>query len=301
MAHDNPLVDAPRKVGEETLGRIPKALLFSADPNAVLAASGMSGSPVFDEALGGIIGVVVARKKAFYATELSHVVENWPEGRKYFKSFNPKHRFVTVQTAIWVLSAATIALGLTAWSTGVFRSPRHSPPPVPKNLEVELIRESTGHAEKVPGEITAAEGEKLKFLITSPENGYLYVLDREVGLDGTLGKPFLAFPTLSTGAGHNQVTSGAIVRFPDPSDRSPTIEPKPRRPHDPNYAGESLTVLVYDNPLPIDHLEAKPIPYTPEDLQEDGERLLFPSSPEPRVKKMIKLMIRRASRTTQPE
>jgi hypothetical protein len=153
----------------------------------------------------------------------------------------------------------------------------------------------------VTDQVNATEGEKLRFLITSPTDGYLYVVDREGTRDGTLRTPYLAFPTLSAGAGHNKVTPGTVVSYPDRSDRPPTIEARPSHPPDPEYAGEALTVLVYGSELPIDHLEAKPIPLTSEQFPDDGERLLFSSeAPTPKAAKKIKLVVRRASQTPPP-
>jgi hypothetical protein len=296
-----PLVDAPRKVGPKVEGTIPAALYFTADANDVNNAYGMSGSPVYDEDLRGIIGVVVAVKKGFYATELVHLVKNWPAGGKYFEDFEPRSAVVAEETAVgkpswWlrlgiVLLGATIAAGSVLW----FRS--HSL--APKELEVDLARDGTNSTEKVKFQVNAREGEKIRFLITSPTDGYLYVVDREMARNGSLREPYLAFPTLSTGAGHNKVTPGLVVSFPDPSDRSLTIEAKPSHPPDAEYAGELLSILVFESQLPIDHLEAQPIPLTPEQFPDSGGRLLFSSeAPEPKVVKKIKLVV---LRTPQPQ
>jgi hypothetical protein len=299
-----PLVDAPRKIGPKVEGTIPAALYFTADANDVNNAYGMSGSPVYDEELRGIIGVVVAVKKGYYATELVHLVKNWPAGRKYFEDFEPRSTVVAEETAVgkpswWLrlgigILCAAIALGSVFWLTSV-RS-------APKQLEVELVREATKGTEIVNDQINAKEGEKLRLLITSPTDGYLYVVDREVARNGSLREPYLAFPTLSTGAGHNKVTPGLVVSFPDPSDRSLTVEAKPSHPPDPEYTGELLSILVFENQLPIDHLEAQPIPLTPEQFPDGGERLLFSSeAPAPKAAKKIKLVVLRTSQTPRPE
>jgi len=288
-----PLVDAPRKVGPNVEGTIPAALYFTSDANNLNSAYGMSGSPVYDEESGGIIGVVVATKKGFYATELVHLVKNWQDGRKYFENIRPKRDFVaeyTATTTLWralgILLAFVVVLGLGFWLNGHPFAPTH--------LEVELVRDATKRTEKVTDHINVTEGEKLRLLIVSPAAGYLYVVDREVARNGALRQPYLAFPTMSTGAGRNKVTRGMVVSFPDPSDRSQTIEAKPSRPNDSDYAGEMLTVLVYDSQLPVDHLEAQPIPLTSEQFPDDGERLLFSSdAPAPRAVKKIKLVVSR--------
>jgi hypothetical protein len=192
-----------------------------------------------------------------------------------------------------ILGLVIVVLGSVFW----FKS--H--PFAPKQLEVELVRDGTKRTERVIDQLNATEGEKLRLIITSPTDGYLYVVDREVTRDGTVRTPYLVFPTLSAGAGHNNVTPGMVISFPDPNDRSPTIEAKPSHPPDPEYTGELLTVLVYGSELPIDHLEAKPIPLTSEQFPDDGERLLFGSeAAAPRAAKKIKLVVRRAFQTLQP-
>ena len=295
-----PLVDASRKVGPNTECTIPAALYFTGDANDVNAAYGMSGSPVYDEELRGVVGVVVAVKKGFYATEFVHLLKNWPAGRRYFKNFQPKRTFVaeytataTLRRAFTILALLVVAVALAFWFWSGLVAPKH--------LEVGLLRDGTKRAEMVTNLITAAEGEKLRLLITSPTGGYLYVVDQEVSRDRALRQPYLAFPTLSTGVGRNRVTPGMVVAFPDPSDRSPTIEAKPSQPPDPEYAGELLTILVYDSQLPIDRLEAQPIPLTPEQFPDGGERLLFGSeAPVPKAAKKIKLVVRRSSQVTSP-
>lgn len=288
-----PLVDAPRQVGPNTESKIPDALYFTGDANEVNAAYGMSGSPVYDEDLRGIVGVLVAVKKGFYATEFVHLVDNWRAGRRYFTNFKRKPNFVAEYTANATLWRALAILGiLIVILASILRF--KSGPVAPKHLEVQLLRDGIKRTEMVTDQITAAEGEKIRLLITSPADGYLYVVDQEVSRDGALRQPYLAFPTLSAGAGRNKVTPGMVVSFPDQSDRSHTIEAKPSHPNDADYAGEALTVLVYDSPLPIDRLEADPIPLNSEQFPDDGDRLLFSSkTPAPRDAKKIKLVVRR--------
>jgi len=287
-----PLVDAPRRVGPNSEGTIPAALYFTSDVHNVNAAYGTSGSPVYDEELGGIIGIVVAAKKGFYATELVHLVKNWPAGKKYFENFQPRRNFVAEYTAIatrrravGVLAFVVVVLALIF----LFTRP-------PTELKVELLRVRTNLTERVRDHMTATEGEKLRLLITSPTDGYLYVVDREVARDGIRRTSYLVFPTLSTGVGRNKVTPGMVVPFPDPSDRPDTIDARPRQPPDPEYAGDVLSVLVYDSPLAID-LEPKPIPLASDQFPDEGDRLLFSSeNPFPKAARKIILVVERSSK-----
>lgn len=103
--------------------------------------------------------------------------------------------------------------------------------------------------ERVPAGAPFSAGEKIRFTFESPRNGYLYVIDRETYADGTLGDPYLIFPTTRTREGDNSVSAGKLIEIPAQDDR-------------PNYftltfsrtdqTGELLTVIV--TPKPIDEI-----------------------------------------------
>jgi hypothetical protein len=95
-------------------------------------------------------------------------------------------------------------------------------------------------------------GARVRLSIESPRAGYLYVIDREQYGDGTLGKPFLIFPTLKARGGDNHVSAGVLIEIPDQGDRIPYFNLTRGRA---DQVGEILSVLV--TPLPI-----KEIPLT---------------------------------------
>jgi hypothetical protein len=299
--NDWPLREVRRIVDGQDKGSIPDALRFGpADGGSLEAPWGLSGSPVFDEELEGIIGVVVAAGTEFHATELVHVVRHWPAGKPCFQDIRSLSNGVMEKSALrrrnWVLpvifaaAAAACALALVSWLQ----------PGLPKTgqLVVELERPGAGAIEVVKNRITAREGEKLRFLIRSPVDGYLYVVDREFTRDGTRRTPYLVYPTLSTGVGENRVKPGSVIEYPDKYDSPPTIEAKPSQSGDVDYAGEQLTVMVYDSELlTSDNLKASSIPLTgipltAQQFPDDGGRLLFSSeAPELMVSKKIKLVV----------
>src|SRR5690349_23992390 len=53
-----------------------------------------------------------------------------------------------------------------------------------------------------------------------PISGYLYVFDREVYADKSLGEPYLIFPTTALRGGDNLVKAGRVVEIPSHDDRS---------------------------------------------------------------------------------
>lgn len=96
-------------------------------------------------------------------------------------------------------------------------------------------------------------GERVRLSVESPRAGYLYVIDREQYADGTLGEPFVIFPTLQARGGNNRVSAGVLIEIPDQGDRIPYF--KMTRGRD-DQIGEILTVLVTPQPLeeiPITH------------------------------------------------
>ena len=101
--------------------------------------------------------------------------------------------------------------------------------------------------ERVGGGTALAEGSKVQLTIESPRTGYLYVFDREMYADKTFGEPALIFPTLDLNGGDNKVSAGKVIEIPSSGDKPPYYTLKRSRD---DHAGESLTVIVSDKPLP---------------------------------------------------
>src|SRR5205085_12633483 len=72
-----------------------------------------------------------------------------------------------------------------------------------------IVQEAEQTLEWTPERITAdtplRPGEHIRFNFEAPQAGYLYVIDRERYADGSLGEPFLIFPTTRTRGGDNKV------------------------------------------------------------------------------------------------
>jgi hypothetical protein len=96
-------------------------------------------------------------------------------------------------------------------------------------------------AERVELDAVFKKGDKVRISFESPRAGYLYIIDRELRKDGTLGEPYLIFPTLRTRDGDNRVGAGKVIEIPAQTDNPFYFEITPM---EANYAGEMLTVLV---------------------------------------------------------
>jgi hypothetical protein len=107
---------------------------------------------------------------------------------------------------------------------------------------------------------TLREGDYVRLSVESPRNGYLYVIDRDLSVDGTTGEPMLIFPWSDA---DNKLAPGFLIDIPGQED-------------DPNYftarltgganqVGELLTFIVTD--LPLDRpVSDKAVRIAPQDL-----------------------------------
>lgn len=104
--------------------------------------------------------------------------------------------------------------------------------------------------ERVPGNTGLAEGDRVRLSVEAARAGYLYVIDREQYADGTLGEPYLIFPTTRTLGGDNRVRAGRLIDIPAQDDSPPFFTLKRSRA---DQVGELLSVIV--TPAPLDELQ----------------------------------------------
>jgi hypothetical protein len=89
-------------------------------------------------------------------------------------------------------------------------------------------------------------GDRVRISVEAAGNGYLYVIDRELYADGTLGEPYLIFPTTRTLNGDNQVSVGKLAEIPAQEDSPPFFTIRKSRP---DQVAEMVSVLVTPTPL----------------------------------------------------
>jgi hypothetical protein len=91
-------------------------------------------------------------------------------------------------------------------------------------------------------------GDRLRVSIESVRPGYLYVFNREVYADQSVGPLKIVFPTRRMRAGNNYIAPGSPIEFPDLCDNPNYIEFLPpqygRRP-----TAEQLILVVTDTPI----------------------------------------------------
>ena len=113
-----------------------------------------------------------------------------------------------------------------------------------------IVHDDNATSEWLPERISAGtkliQGDKLRISVEAVRAGYLYVIDREQYADGSLGEPYLIFPTKRTAGGDNQVAIGRLVEIPAQDDSPPFFTMKKSRP---DHVAEVLSVLVSPTPL----------------------------------------------------
>jgi len=140
-------------------------------------------------------------------------------------------------------------LGITLW--------RLRPSRATDDKEVRLFKhpkDKTNVTEWTPERISVntplAVGQRVRLSVEAARNGYLYVIDRELYADGTLGDPHLIFPTSRLRGGDNQVSVGRIIDIPALEDEPNYFILDPDRPE---LVGEVISVLV--TPRPLDNVK----------------------------------------------
>ena len=108
-----------------------------------------------------------------------------------------------------------------------------------------IVHEDNSDNEWIPERISAStrlvQGDKLRISVEAVRGGYLYVIDREQYADGSLGEPYLIFPTKRTNAGDNSVGIGRLVEIPAQDDNPPFFTMKKSRA---DHVAEVLSVIV---------------------------------------------------------
>ena len=137
-------------------------------------------------------------------------------------------------------------VGVTLW--------RLRPSKISDTGERILVQEGSESVDWIPERVEAdtklTAGTRVRLSVEAARAGYLYVIDREQFADGSLGEPYLIFPTKRTNGGNNEVKAGRIVEIPTQDDRPPFFTLKPSRP---DQVSEVISVVV--SPTPLEGLE----------------------------------------------
>jgi hypothetical protein len=155
---------------------------------------------------------------------------------------------VTVQAQLSSLKAAQ-KLGVTIWRlrpSALFTDPQQ---PGCRAGSRELGQPSmVTPPKRVSADTLFRTGDRVRLGIESVRPGYLYVLNREVYADQTVGPVSLVFPTQRMRGGNHYIAPGRPIEFPDFCDRPNYIEFLPPQ-HGRRPVAEQLILLVTSRPL----------------------------------------------------
>jgi hypothetical protein len=116
-----------------------------------------------------------------------------------------------------------------------------------------IVHDDNATREWLPERISAntrlVQGDRLRISVEAVRAGYLYVINREQYADGSVGEPYLIFPTTRTGGGDNRVEVNRLIEIPAQDDSPPFFTMKKSRP---DHVAEVVSVLV--SPTPIEGL-----------------------------------------------
>ncbi len=132
-------------------------------------------------------------------------------------------------------------------------------------LVMEKAQTTEWTPQRIEADTALKVGERVRLSIESPRTGYLYVIDREQFADGSLGDPYLIFPTLRTRGGDNQVRPGKLIDIPAQEDNPSyfTLVPTPSRQ---DQVAEVLSIIVTSEPLNLS-LTDKPLMISKSDVE----------------------------------
>ena len=154
---------------------------------------------------------------------------------------NARYRIATPHVPVDNVAPDTV-VGVTIW--------RLRPATRSDSGERLLVHNDSATTEWLPERISAntrlKPGDRVRISVEAARSGYLYVIDREQFADGSLGEPYLIFPTTRTLSGDNQVTVGRLMEIPSQDDSPPFFTIRRSRP---DQVAEVLSVLVTPTPL----------------------------------------------------
>jgi hypothetical protein len=107
-------------------------------------------------------------------------------------------------------------------------------------------------------------GRSYVFSVESARPGYLYVIDRELYANGSLGQPLLIFPTKDPSLSGNQIAAGYPIEIPNQRTETAYFEAEK---NGQNHIGEALTIIVSSQPLIAEsRLKVEPIALDSDEL-----------------------------------
>jgi hypothetical protein len=117
-------------------------------------------------------------------------------------------------------------------------------------LVLDGLKQAEWTPERIEADTPLKIGDRVRLTVESPRAGFLYIIDRELYADGSLGEPMMIFPTTRTRGGDNRVAPGKLIDIPAQEDQYSYFTAQPggaRR----DQVAEVLTIILVPQPLPL--------------------------------------------------
>ena len=137
-------------------------------------------------------------------------------------------------------------LGVTVWRL----RPSQSSDTGARVLVLDGLKQAEWTPERIEADTPLNIGDRVRLTVESPRAGFLYIIDRELYADGSLGEPLMIFPTTRTRGGDNRVAPGKLIDIPAQEDQYTYFTAQPgsaRR----DQVAEVLTLILVSQPLPL--------------------------------------------------
>src|SRR6266404_2603122 len=147
-------------------------------------------------------------------------------------------------------------LGVTVWRL----RPSQSSDTGARVLVLDGLKQAEWTPERIEADTPLKIGDRVRLTVESPRAGFLYIIDRELYTDGSLGEPMMIFPTTRTRGGDNRVAPGKLIDIPAQEDQYSYFTAQPggaRR----DQVAEVLTIILVTQPLPL-QIGDQPLPMT---------------------------------------
>jgi hypothetical protein len=157
----------------------------------------------------------------------------------------PEYKMTTPQLVTDNVSQETV-VGITIWRLR----------PVKEGEIGILIGNERLSAERVEADRILSKGDRVRIAIEAARDGYLYVMNREQYKDGSMGEPYLIFPTSRITSGNNRTTLGRMIVIPAEQDKPPYFTLTPGRA---DQVAEILSVFITSEPLNEMQISDRPV------------------------------------------
>lgn len=133
------------------------------------------------------------------------------------------------------------------------------------NNEKRLLIQKKFVADRVAAETTFKRDDIVRLSIEAPraDGAYLYVIDRELYADGSIGSPHLIFPSRTVRNGEHEIAAGKVLDLPASTDNIPYFSFDSDRA---DYRGEQLTIIISPRSLNLPRSEGPPLPLNREQV-----------------------------------